>query len=279
MARACVFCGGVPLTREHVFPRWLDRVLPAQEHWRGQDLAEVGGELLTAPMLPTTNRQMGEKFTETTVTRVCKACNNGWMHALEEMARPLLTALIGGRRAEVAQDDAGQLALWVAKTCLMAQFTHPESAAVLPRQYQWLYERQTPPPRIHIWALSVEARDWALRMQHFGILYGDPDECDPSEPCNTYSTTIGLGQVAFCVMGTTSESMILPDLEDVTPLDAVRLWPDPRPFEWGRATPLGDEDLWFVSDYLRLWIGEDDDPFLDALMKLGIRRGRVSGLE
>ena len=275
MPRICVFCKGAPLTREHVFPRWLENVLPIQERSRGQDLAEVGGELLTVPALPVTHRQMGEKFTEATVARVCRPCNNGWMNGLEDAARPVLTTLISGQDTAVGEEHARHLALWVAKTCLMAQLTHPESAAVPTEHYRWLYENRTPPPGTQIWALDIEAQDWSLRMQHFAILYGDPAHCDPAEPCNTYSTTIGLGRAAFCVMGTTSESVVLPSLDDVTPLGAVRLWPYPRPFGWGRVAPLGDDDLWFVSDFLRLWMGDDDDLFLGALMDLGSRRGDV----
>jgi hypothetical protein len=89
MARSCVFCGGTPLTREHVFPRWLARVLPAQDRWRGQDLAVVGGESITSSDLPVTTRRMGEPFPDSTVARVCARCNNGWMNDLEEASRSL----------------------------------------------------------------------------------------------------------------------------------------------------------------------------------------------
>jgi hypothetical protein len=92
-----------------------------------------------------------------------------------------------------------------------------------------------------------------------------------SEPCNTHSTTIGLGKVGFCIMTTTNESLALPSLDDIPPLNAARLWPHPAPFEWGLTQPLDDESVSIVSDLLRLWIGDDDDLFLNALMVLGVR--------
>jgi hypothetical protein len=224
------------------------------------------------PVLPTTTCRMGERFTEATVSRVCKPCNNHWMNDLEETSRSVLTMLIRGEAGQVDRKSAEDLAIWVAKTCFMAQLTHPASAAVPPKHYEWLYEHRTPPADTHIWALNIEGGDWALRMQHFCILYGERGQHDFSEPCNTYSTTIGLGRVAFCVMGTTKSSMVLPSLEMVTPLDAVRIWPDAQRFEWGDVTPLEDADVWLVSDLLRLWIGDDDDLFFGELMELGIRR-------
>ncbi len=232
----------------------------------------VPGEFITAAVMPATTRRMGERFTEATVTRVCRPCNNGWMNDLEEASRSVLKPLIGGEEGSVDRGSAEDLATWVTKTCFMAQLTHPASAAVPPEDYRWLYKHRTPPADTHVWALNIEAEDWALRMQHFGVLYGERGQNDYSEPCNTYSTTIGLGRVAFCVMGSTNSSMVLPSLDMVTPLDAVRLWPNPQAFKWGGVTPLEDEDAWLVSDLLRLWIGDDDDLFLGALMELGLRR-------
>ena len=270
MARTCVFCGGTPLTREHVFPRWLAGVLPEQERWRGQDLAVVGKESTTAAGLPTTTREMGERFTDSTVSRVCASCNHGWMNDLEETSRSELTLLIKGDTTTMSIEQARSLAFWVAKTCVMAQLTHPESAATSPSLYHLMYRDRIPPPGMRIWALATDTDEWSVRMQHVGLLYGDTSTLEFSEPCNTHSTTIGLGKVAFCIMATTAR-LPLPSLEDIPPLKAVRLWPDPSPFPWSRTNPLDDVSLWIVSDLLQLWVGDDDDDFLNALMEIGLR--------
>ena len=231
----------------------------------------MGGDLITASNLPVTSREMGQQFTDATVVRVCATCNNGWMNDLEEEVRSVLTALITGRPTTVSQQQAQSLAFWVAKTCVMAELTHPESAATSPSEYMSMYEHRMPLPGMKIWALNIDTEDWGVRMQHFGLLYGDPAELEYSEPCNTHSTTIGLGRVAFCVMATTNETLPLPSLDDIPPLKAVRLWSDPTPFAWGRIRSLDDESVWIVSDYLRLWLGDDDDLFLNALTELGFR--------
>ena len=188
------------MTREHVFPRWLAGVLPEQERWRGQDLAVVGKESTTAAGLPTTTREMGERFTDSTVSRVCASCNHGWMNDLEETSRSELTLLIKGDTTTMSIEQARSLAFWVAKTCVMAQLTHPESAATSPSLYHLMYRDRIPPPGMRIWALATDTDEWSVRMQHVGLLYGDTSTLEFSEPCNTHSTTIGLGKVAFCIM-------------------------------------------------------------------------------
>jgi len=246
-------------------------VLPTQLRWKGQRVAVVDGDSVSADDLPVTNREMGERFTDSTVVRVCAACNNGWMSDLEEATRLVLSALIAGESISVSLLQAESLAFWVAKTCVMAELTHPESAATPPHHFRYMHEDRMPPPGMHIWALNTDADDWGVRLQHFGILYGDPSELSYSEPCNTQSTTIGLGRAAFCVIATTQEVMPLPSLDDMPPLNAVRIWPNPVGFTWGQTRPLGNEDVWVVSDLLRLWLGDDDDAFLNALMGLGFR--------
>ena len=84
MARKCVFCEReVPLTLEHVFPSWISSVLmPAESVVH---IHRLEGEVVRAH----TSAKM-----DATVKRVCERCNNGWMHELEEAARPVLTPLI-----------------------------------------------------------------------------------------------------------------------------------------------------------------------------------------
>ena len=73
-------------------------------------------------------------------------------------------------------------------------------------------------------------------------------------------------------MSTSNPTLDLPSLDRIPPLEAVRLWPDADAFRWGRAIPLGNEDLWFVSDHLKLWVGDDDEVVMDRLMALALRR-------
>lgn len=189
----------------------------------------------------------------------------------------MVTAVIRGTSMSVSRQQAESLTFWAAKTCVMAQLTHPESSATPPDDYLLMYGQRTPPPAMRIWAMHTDTEDWGVRMQHFGLLYPDTSGVEFSEPCNTHSTTIGLGRVAFCVMATTVATLPLPSLDDIPPLKAVRLWPHPEPFVWGQTQPLDDESVWIVSDLLRLWLGDDDDRFVNGLTELGLRNMRRAG--
>lgn len=270
MERSCVFCGNRPLTREHVFPQWLTNVLPDQERWRGQDSAVLYLRDQDRDAPPDVSREMGERFTATTVNRVCATCNHGWMERLESEVRPALTKLIVGEAFTFGSDASEALATWVAKTAMMAEFTHPESKATRPLDYRDLYETGRPPSDMFIWAAATDTVDWCVRMEHAGLLFGDPDEVDVDQPCNVHSTTIGLGKVVFSVLGGSPPELPFPKLQDIPPFGAVRLWPEPDIVQWSRNVVLDDWSVWLMSDLLRLSVQLDDE-IIWRLGELAIR--------
>ena len=274
MVRTCVFCGETPLTREQVFPKWLRDILPHQERWRGQGVAVLDGRLIDERELPVATREMGQGFTDTIVARVCASCNGGWMSALEREVKPLLSALVRGERLAIDGGAAASLALWVAKTTAMAELTHPESAALSADDVRGLMKARLPPSYLNIWMVpSGGGPDWALRWQHFAVLWGDPLTTDPEEQPNTFSTTIGLNRVAFCVMGTRNPILPLPDLDGIPPLHSARIWPQSRSLHFARERNLSDRELWVLSDLLHLWLSDDDEAFESSLVELALRAG------
>jgi hypothetical protein len=113
VARKCVFCEReVPLTLEHVFPSWISSVLmPAESVVH---IHRLEGEVVRAH----TSAKM-----DATVKRVCERCNNGWMHELEEAARPVLTPLIRKTQPRgLAPIEQEVISTWAIKTALMCEF-------------------------------------------------------------------------------------------------------------------------------------------------------------
>jgi hypothetical protein len=113
----CVFCGRSPDTKEHIFPRWLDRYLP---NGRRQELEQArygtGGYDIT-------RSSVGLDFT---VRKVCARCNGGWMSALEadsiDVLDPLITRL---DLRLVSLQHQRQIAVWAVKTAMMLDQTQP----------------------------------------------------------------------------------------------------------------------------------------------------------
>jgi hypothetical protein len=124
--RCCLFCSN-PLTertREHVIPQWLIDYLGVgdEDLFHGIAQNEHG-------VLPKQRAQMLQSFVE---NRVCRQCNNGWMSALENQARPLVIDLMTGQRTlhALGPEQRVLLGRWAAKTVFVLSNAAPMQAAV-----------------------------------------------------------------------------------------------------------------------------------------------------
>jgi hypothetical protein len=109
MARQCIFCGGVPVTREHAWPEWILRRFDATGV-----IVRTGPKPLTFSTKPSI---------EITVQCICEPCNTDWMSDLETTAQRWLEPMIDG--ASVRLDSAAQLtvASWATKTVMVFEHT------------------------------------------------------------------------------------------------------------------------------------------------------------
>jgi hypothetical protein len=141
---ACVFCGDdARLTKEHVFPAWLDRHLPAAPYWVLEQDRFAGKR-------PFEVRRRGSGL-DFTVRVVCAACNSAWMAALEEEAKPVLERIILTTDPQVLEgDELRVIGRWATKTAMMIDFTQ-EEPLVPQRDRTLFYKRQTIPRRSWIW--------------------------------------------------------------------------------------------------------------------------------
>jgi hypothetical protein len=110
--RVCHFCR-LPVcrkkSREHVFPRWLLRLLHSSR-------IRVDATRFTPDGTPLSVRSHG--LDEFVLGGVCRACNHGWMSLLESNARPALEALVTGLRSvrDLSCEDRSTIARWATKT-------------------------------------------------------------------------------------------------------------------------------------------------------------------
>ena len=110
--RACHFCRQ-PLTgkksREHVFPRWLLRVLSSGRISVDATRYSTEGEPLSV---------RSHSLHEFVLGGVCRSCNHGWMSLLESQARPTMTPLVTGGSSVRALDpeERATVARWATKT-------------------------------------------------------------------------------------------------------------------------------------------------------------------
>jgi hypothetical protein len=102
--RRCVFCqrAGQPMTREHVFARWL--------------VTKVRGARLVASGGPATESAEATRLSRV-IADVCAECNAGWMSTLEVRFRSLLFAR--PRAGALQAPDRITLSRWSTKTAVL----------------------------------------------------------------------------------------------------------------------------------------------------------------
>jgi hypothetical protein len=162
--RKCIFCGGTPVTREHLFPEWiLAKIQPTNITGfigRNRDL-EVGPELK--------------------VRTVCKSCNGGWMSNLETRSTPLIGPRMDDTSAFLDIGGQSTISEWAVKTAMVLDST---TMAVKPLFYTQA-ERDDMrlssqiPPRTFVWLARYVGRNTigcgSLETKHrdpFGLYHG-----------------------------------------------------------------------------------------------------------
>jgi hypothetical protein len=193
----CAFCG-LPgdRSKEHVLPRWLHAELsPLPDTYRegGAGFGLDQAEQSYAPM-PSEYRESRKSLLARTTRDVCRTCNGGWMSALEEQARPILTVLIKACRdtATVRLDrtSARVLARWAVKTAWtdeLALAGDKQRDQMLTRQYERgaLAEGHLP-TRVQVWLARYDDH-----LSHLAQAYSHYDRHSPPLPCEPVRRYMG----------------------------------------------------------------------------------------
>lgn len=139
--RACLFCGGRPVTREHVVPEWTAKSLGVRRL--------TSTSLVDRKPVGTAWEAVGSF--EVVAKVICKRCNEGWLSRHENRIQPYLEPILHGKREQL--DEAGQewVAAWIWKTFLVMDTMYeprtfgPKDAErffryrVAPRRDAWVF--------------------------------------------------------------------------------------------------------------------------------------------
>lgn len=136
--RRCIFCGQPANSKEHAWPAWLIAVLKKQSGQPVNISLEQDGQ----PWL----RWHGPKGS-IRVKAVCKSCNEGWMKALEDEAKPILEPLISDTPTTLSSRQQFILCHWVMKTAMIFDaLRSPTAPHYQPVQTTFLFQMKGPPP-------------------------------------------------------------------------------------------------------------------------------------
>lgn len=255
----CIFCGAVPLTREHLWPDWLRRELEIKQPFPHRIEQERDG-------VETRDVSFETPPFNQTVKAVCAACNGGWMSEIEAAAKPLLQSLI---RAEGRRLDRGEqrvLAQWAfLKACVFDEL-HPQERVVPAAHRQYLYAHKEPPAE-GVWIRLATYE--ALEIGHYaqqGLLLARHDGPAPTEP-NVYFVTITVGALVVLVTGSLLEDWSFADLPFLLPeFGLAEIWPTSASVEFAQRTVMTHDTLVAFTKLLYNVIGR----------RTGVRRPRDS---
>jgi hypothetical protein len=145
----CIFCGiTMPTSIEDVIPKWARYALDPTSSVTVR--AEPGN--VTARM---------QHLVVTLHGMVCEACNNGWMHDLEERVKPFLKPMLVNKHgADLDLAQQRDLARWAVMKVLLMEHVmrqkYPQlraTAGYVPSEPElaWLMAEACPPLRSRVW--------------------------------------------------------------------------------------------------------------------------------
>jgi hypothetical protein len=119
VGRSCAFCGEKgDMSGEHVWPKWVRNVILP-------DRRGVGGYVWARAVPEGTDeiervlQRDNLALAQIEVKRVCKDCNTGWMHRIEDEAIPVLRRPIQGDPQTLHSEDVEVAASWAFLKCLV----------------------------------------------------------------------------------------------------------------------------------------------------------------
>jgi hypothetical protein len=249
--RRCIFCNGTPISKEHIWPKWMRDYLPRGEGAQViQELALESGGRVTLRPGPLTRR--GDARSQK-LKVVCAPCNNGWMGGLQGQAKPILLPLLATEQKTLGQLEQKTLASWatmftaVYETCYSG-LGHPATTA---QQRTDFKRHQNPPLHWVFWVAPFDGSSSPAVQMGFGSKNVRPVPSEDATQINKVSLTLfGAGGVSFAVFSVNSESAYQAFSQFITMIveqtGFVRLWPtsgeDIRVTD-RRTSPLGYSDF------------------------------------
>lgn len=227
--RECIFCGARGgMSKEHFWPDWLGQYFSkSPEDGNISELHVADGP---APRkLAYKKERQGSVLTKK-FRVVCRACNNGWMSALEERVKPALLACIRGYRYTLSESMASDLALWACVKAIVGEHAEGNMALTPAEDRNRVCKESTIPGYFRIFIGRHSSATQVAYLRHSTTVSRSMSGPVPPLPKgiarNIQSVTFLVGPTFFYVLAARVDDL---DLDEVFSFrKIVRLWPAPE---------------------------------------------------
>ena len=206
----CIFCGGFPLSKEHMWGKWLRRYLAAltPKTQRLTTLYRDGRTLRTPPpLIPGRLNRPGAVHSHQ-LRVVCGNCNGGWMKRLQDGVKPIILPLINDDWSTITADSALALALWATMFTMTSEHADPNTVSIPLSQREWFKSDQKVPDNWFVFIgryHEADQRRASSVYNHHAFGVDRPTDEERFTPKhNTQTTTIGVGRLLIHTFCTTS---------------------------------------------------------------------------
>ena len=176
IAGVCIFCGGRPLTKEHVLSDWLRSFIRRETvNYKSIEI-NIG---VRGPQ-PNTRIRSGHPLRRQ-IRCVCDGCNNGWMKKIVDDSKPLVAKLVQGEACRLTDKDQQLLSAWIATAVIVSEFEDRDSVTIPAIDRKYLLETRTAPPAWKIWLGDYERRKWQPQWIRNRFSVTGPDEPPPEK--------------------------------------------------------------------------------------------------
>jgi hypothetical protein len=265
--RACIFCGERPVTKEHVFARWIQRKAGIEGSKRGSVTFHTPGtareRLFEAPPLARTAKV------------VCAGCNNGWMSKLESEAATVLTPLFEGRSGRLTEEGLTILSQWAFKTAFVIDAASLEAGGPrTPEADRHSFRETSRPPEMGAVWLTTWPGTTTSWTAHWGLEVAEGARATSAGP-NSYGATIAIFPIVLRTYATSAAAVHPDRFHELLP-GISRIWPVAGALDWRAKfwlTAQQLEDFAFAipravegdGDERGFWYGKDPGPLRGPL--------------
>lgn len=224
----CIFCGGRPLTKEHIFAEWLHPYLPKTgevNHSARFVVMERDRDLVTDKL------QSGEGHSGR-IRVVCDKCNGGWMSLLQQAAKPYLLPMVLGKRIPLFTRQQSVIAAWATMFTMVVEHRLRDNRLVATSQSErtCFMESRLAPKTWKVWIGRFERGSWNPIVTHSVAEVASDTSDSVRAPAagiavtpNTHATTFVVGKLMFHVFGSSFRRVVAS--QELPPELMPRIWP------------------------------------------------------